>query len=276
MDSAPASGSLSETDLQSRLSFTCCDVRIDAHTPASATAELMRSRDIGHGRAVHLCNAYTLSLAARDPDFRNQLNAAALNLADGTPVVWVGRRLGFDLDQRVYGPELMVNTIDRGRDVGLRHYLFGGTDESLRRIHATLSTRFPGAAIVGRDAPPFRPLLPWERQEVARRISAAHADVVWVGLGTPRQDHVVHDLAELVPATFVAVGAAFDFLAGTKSQAPVWLRDRGLEWAYRLIREPKRLWRRYLIGNTVFVMNVARGRYGTGEPESPGTVGTPA
>lgn len=261
------SGLASESQLGLPLAFACCGVRIDAHTPASATAELLRSVGLERGRAAHLCNAYTLSIAAHDPGYRRRLNASELNLADGMPLIWLARRLGLaHMDRRVYGPDLMLDTVDRGRAVGLRHYLHGGTDEVLARLRTVLARRYPGARVVGSDAPPFRPLDRAEQLDAARRIEAAGADVVWVGLGTPRQDDFVHQMRRLVPATLVGVGAAFDFIAGTKRQAPAWMQDRGLEWLYRMATEPRRLGRRYVVGNTVFLANVARGRFGLALP----------
>jgi N-acetylglucosaminyldiphosphoundecaprenol N-acetyl-beta-D-mannosaminyltransferase len=247
--------------------FEVCGVRIDPYTLASATTELIRSPgrrgvDAGTGRsagcAVHLCNAYTLSLAAKDPAYRWRLNAGDLNLPDGMPLVWLGRRLGLDVHQRVYGPDLMRSTIDHGRPTGLRHHLYGSTEQVLQRMERTLVAEYPGARIVGREAPPFRPLDRAEHLAAARRIERSRADVVWVGLGTPRQDDTVHLLRAWLPVTLVAVGAAFDFIAGTRPQAPVWMQTRGLEWLYRLGAEPRRLWRRYLFGNSRFLWTVAR------------------
>jgi N-acetylglucosaminyldiphosphoundecaprenol N-acetyl-beta-D-mannosaminyltransferase len=247
--------------------FEVCGVRIDPYTVGSATAELIRSPDrrganagIGRttGRAVHLCNAYTLALAAKDPAYRRRLNAGDLNLPDGMPLVWLGRRLGLDVHQRVYGPDLMRATIDHGRPTGLRHHLYGSTERVLQRMERTLLAEYPGARIVGREAPPFRPLDRSEQLVAARRIERSGADVVWVGLGTPRQDDTVHELRALLPVTLVAVGAAFDFIAGTRHQAPVWMQARGMEWLFRLAVEPRRLWRRYLFGNSRFLWTVAR------------------
>ena len=242
-------------------SFTCCSVRIDAHSLDSAVDALLRAPDGHGGRAVHLCNAYTLSLARRDRELRQWLNEGDLNLPDGMPLIWVGRRLGLGgLDGRVYGPDLMLATLDRGRELGLRHYLHGATDEVLAVLEADLQERFPGVEIVGRDAPPFRELTADEELALERRLIDLQPDVVWVGLGTPKQDAFVHRFGQRVPSTFVAVGAAFDFISGAKRQAPAWMQDRGLEWAYRLASEPRRLWRRYLVGNARFVAGVARDR----------------
>jgi len=242
-------------------SFRCCSVRIDAHTLESAVDALLSRPNPHQGRAVHLCNAYTLSLARHDPELRRQLNQSDLNLPDGMPLIWVGRRLGLDhLDRRVYGPDLMLATMDRGRELGLRHYLHGSTDEVLTALEAELRRRLRGVDIVGRDAPPFRELTADEDLALGQRLIDLRPDIVWVGLGTPKQDVFLYNFRNRVPSTFVGVGAAFDFISGAKRQAPVWMRARGLEWAYRLAREPRRLWRRYLIGNARFAAGVVRDR----------------
>jgi len=242
-------------------SFTCCSVRIDAHTLESAVDALLSRPDPQEGRAVHLCNAYTLSLALRDPELRHRLNQGDLNLPDGMPLIWVGRRLGLDhLQGRVYGPDLMLAAMDRGRELGLRHYLHGSTDEVVTMLEAELRRRLPGVDIVGRDAPPFRELTAEEELTLERRLVGLRPDIVWVGLGTPKQDVFVHHFRHRAPSTFVAVGAAFDFISGAKRQAPVWMQERGLEWAYRLAHEPRRLGRRYLVGNARFVAGMVLDR----------------
>lgn len=238
-------------------SFTCCSVRIDAHTIESAVDRLLLTRIRGEGRAVHLCNAYTLSLAQRDQELRRLLNADNLNLPDGMPLIWVGRWLGLKyLGERVYGPNLMIATMDRGREFGLRHYLYGTTDEILQKLEVALCKRLPGVDIVGRDAPPFRELTAEEDADLEQRLAEARPDVVWVGLGTPKQDRFIHAFHSRIPATFIAVGAAFDFVSGNKRQAPAWIQKRGLEWAYRFAHEPRRLARRYFVGNTRFVVSL--------------------
>ncbi|MBK9180789.1 MAG: WecB/TagA/CpsF family glycosyltransferase [Acidimicrobiales bacterium] len=236
--------------------FRCCGVRIDALTHEAAVRAVLA----GGPRAVHLCNAYTLSLALDDAGLHAALDRGDLNLPDGMPLVWLGRRAGFEhLQTRVYGPDLMAASVDRGRVTGTRHFLYGSTPAVLDALAAALEARFPGARLVGHHSPPFRELTPAEEDGVTELVRATTPDIVWVGLGTPRQDLFVDRFRDRIGATLVAVGAAFDFLAGTKPQAPRVLQQAGLEWAYRLAREPRRLWRRYLIGNGVFLQGVARG-----------------
>jgi N-acetylglucosaminyldiphosphoundecaprenol N-acetyl-beta-D-mannosaminyltransferase len=237
--------------------FRSCGVRIDALPLDEAANAIVTGRAQG---AVHLCNAYTLSLASRDPLLADVLERGSLNLPDGMPLVWIAKRIGVEhLETRVYGPDLMAKALDVGRSFGVKHYLYGSTDDVLAKLTGEIDRHWPGADIVGAESPPFTddPLV-FERSLAA--IEASGATVVWVGLGTPKQDVIAQRLAERHPVTFVAVGAAFDFLAGTKKQAPPWAQRNGLEWGYRLATEPGRLWKRYLIGNTRFVVLNVRER----------------
>lgn len=209
---------------------------------------------------VHLCNAYTLALADERADVLASLATAAANLPDGMPVVWWAHRHGIPQAERVYGPDLMEAVIDLGRGTAARHYLYGSTPEVLDELQAAIAVRWPGAEIAGAESPPFRDLSDDELTASARRAEAAGATIVWVGMGTPKQDLIVHRMATASDLTFVAIGAAFDFIAGTKSQAPRWMMRIGMEWFYRLITEPRRLWKRYLVYNAKFVRILWRDR----------------
>lgn len=241
----------------------CARVPITACTRQAAAAEVvwLATSDLDHGLDVHLCNAYTLALADRDDRFRAMLVDAAVNFPDGKSVVWANqlRYRGLDLpSERVYGPDLFLDVLDAGRTAGLRHYLLGSTPEVLAALQAELHRRFPGLLLVGAESPPFRPLTDDERRRQAAAIRTSGAQVVWVGLGTPKQDWESARLAAEVPAVFAAVGAAFDFVAGTVKQAPPFMQRNGLEWLFRLGAEPRRLWRRYLFGNARFVRAAMR------------------
>ncbi|MFD1658050.1 WecB/TagA/CpsF family glycosyltransferase [Streptomyces caeni] len=230
------------------------------------SAGVHRAADAVPRSDVHLCNAYTLALAARDPELHRILRSASLNLPDGQPVVWANRLLhrGTVLPStRVYGPDLLLDVFDLGRQTGLRHYLLGSTPQVLDALHSALRRRFPNALITGACSPPFRPLTTQEERKQRESIRSAEADIVWVGLGTPKQDRWAAELCGALPVVAVAVGAAFDFIAGTKPQAPRWMRRSGLEWTFRLGCEPRRLWRRYLFGNALFVGGVVRQATGT-------------
>lgn len=247
-----------ETGVSSR--FICCRVRIDGLGRDAAVATLLDSR-YGQPRRTHLCNAYTLSLALRDPDYRRLLNQSDLNLADGAPVAAVGRRRGQpQMTERVYGPGMMLHVLDRGRERGLRHYLYGSTPATVAKLAESLRVRLPGVDIVAAESPPFRPLTEAEEDDLIGRVRELRPDIFWVGLGTPKQDWFVGEYTARLQTTVVPVGAAFDFWSGTKPVAPALVRRYGMEWAYRLVTEPRRLWKRYLIGNPLFVYGVLTDR----------------
>jgi N-acetylglucosaminyldiphosphoundecaprenol N-acetyl-beta-D-mannosaminyltransferase len=243
-------------------SYTCSGVRIDGFGVEEAADQLLELglRDLG--AHTHLCNAYTLALAQQDESYRRMLNDSALNLPDGTPVAWVGRALGVDVTGPARGADVMLATMERGIAFGIKHYVYGATQETIDALVANLTAQFPGLEIVGAEAPPFRPLSPIEHAAVVRRLRLSGAHLVWVGLGTPKQDIFAAEFSQLVDAAFVPVGAAFDFIAGHKRQAPQWMHGTGLEWIYRLATEPRRLFRRYLSGNLRFLASVRRSSRG--------------
>ncbi|HEX6076230.1 MAG TPA: WecB/TagA/CpsF family glycosyltransferase [Micromonosporaceae bacterium] len=247
-----------DTGVSSR--FICCRVRIDGLGRDAAVAALLDSR-YGQPRRTHLCNAYTLSLALREPRYRRMLNESDVNFADGHYVAVVGRRRGQpQMTERVYGPGMMLDTLDRGRDRGLRHYLYGAAPETVAALAESLRARLPGVRIVAAESPPFRPLTDAEERDLIGRVQELRPDIFWVGLGTPKQDWFVAEYTARLATTVVPVGAAFDFWAGTKPIAPALIRRYGMEWAYRLATEPRRLWKRYLIGNPLFVYGVLTDR----------------
>jgi N-acetylglucosaminyldiphosphoundecaprenol N-acetyl-beta-D-mannosaminyltransferase len=205
-----------------------------------------------------------------DPELRAALLASSLNVPDGQPLVWAINALGHSLTDRVYGPELMARACERSVSNGHRFYLYGGRDQgALVQLTVNLRRRFPGVRIVGGYAPPFRPLTDEEQTAISAEINESEADVVWVGIGVPKQEKWMAALRpQLEAPVLIGVGAAFDFHAGLVPQAPPWLQRAGLEWAYRLAHEPRRLWRRYLRYNPRFVGAFARqlaARRGAGE-----------
>jgi N-acetylglucosaminyldiphosphoundecaprenol N-acetyl-beta-D-mannosaminyltransferase len=207
---------------------------------------------------VNVCTSGTVLECHDHPRLAGIVNGAGMATPDGMPLVWLGRRHGLQVS-RVYGPDLMLRVCDQGRARRIRHFYYGSTESVLSRLRDRLQQRFPGLEVVGMQAPPFRALTADEIQATAALINAARPDVVWVGLGTPKQDDWVGQFRPLLDApVLVAVGAAFDFHAGTVRQAPRWMMRAGLEWLFRLLMEPRRLWRRYLIGNPRFVALVLR------------------
>jgi len=226
-------------------------VRIDALTINDVLDALVNGTTKG---AVHLCNAYTLSLAARDDALASALNDGSLNVADGKPVVWIGRHLGYtQMVRRVYGPELMERTFDQSQGTSIRHYLYGGSPEVAIALRNVIRQRWPNALLVGSESPRFGTLSDEDLELAIERFNESGASIVWVGLGTPKQDFVSARLAARSNLTYIAVGAAFDFIAGTKRQAPAFMREHGLEWLFRFLSEPRRLWKRYLVGNSMFI-----------------------
>jgi N-acetylglucosaminyldiphosphoundecaprenol N-acetyl-beta-D-mannosaminyltransferase len=243
----------------------CAGVPITLLTRAEACALLIHSAIDGPARPmdVHLCNAYTLALADKSDRFRDLLNHSGLNLPDGKPVVWASRLLHRGKHTpmtQVRGSDLFLETFAAGNHHQVRHYLLGSTPQVLEALTNNLRHLFPGVQIVGTESPPYRELTDVEREEQIARVLESKAQLVWVGLGTPKQDVEVARLASQLPAVFVAVGAAFDFVAGSKAAAPFWMQRLGLEWMYRLMTEPRRLWRRYLFGNLRFLKAVTSRR----------------
>jgi N-acetylglucosaminyldiphosphoundecaprenol N-acetyl-beta-D-mannosaminyltransferase len=207
---------------------------------------------------IHLINAYTVALSDVDLEYRDLLRSAHTNLPDGRPLSLIGRfRVGRSFGQ-VRGPSLFHETLQLDWPRPLRHFLLGGTEESLAHLTRQIGQVAPSANVVGTNSPPFGPLTENDRAMIRDEILSSGANILWVGLGTPKQDYEVARLARQLDIPCVAVGAAFDFLAGTKLEAPRLLRRLGLEWLFRLFTEPRRLWRRYLIGNLMFLRAVAR------------------
>jgi N-acetylglucosaminyldiphosphoundecaprenol N-acetyl-beta-D-mannosaminyltransferase len=243
----------------------CAGIPISSLSPRDAAYKLiwLARAPLAAGVDVHLCNAYTLALADRDPELHALLRNAMMNLPDGTPVVWANRLMHPEADvpkRRVRGPALFLDVFELGQEVGLKHYLLGSTPEVLGSLVANLEESYPGAKIVGSESPPFRDLTDDEREQQRVRIVESGAEIVWVGLGTPKQDLECARMAAETRKVFVAVGAAFDFAAGVKTEAAPWMQNNGLEWVHRLSQEPGRLWKRYLFGNVRFVRAAIRGR----------------
>lgn len=214
---------------------------------------------------VNVCNADVVLQAHDNPQLAAIINASGLATPDGMPLVWIGRRRGLPV-ARVYGPDLMMALCEDGIKHGWSHYFYGGTPKVLEDLTSKLTARFPGLKIAGTWAPPFRPLTTGEESEVEGRINAACPDVIWVGIGTPRQDFWMAKFRPMLDApVMIAVGAAFNFHAGHVRQAPRWMMRSGLEWLFRLSVEPQRLWHRYLVGIPRFLWLVLSSRERTGK-----------
>lgn len=207
---------------------------------------------------VCLSTVHSVGEARRDPALRHILNHAFLNTTDGMPLVWLGRHHLGPQVERVYGPDLMLALLEATRDGQVTHYFYGGAPGVAEALRARLEKRFPGVRIVGVESPPFRPLHAAEQRALQERVAATAPDLFWVGLGAPKQDRFMAEyLPQLPTIMMLGVGAAFDFHSGRVRQAPRWMQRSGLEWLFRLGSEPRRLWRRYLVYNPLFVGRVA-------------------
>jgi N-acetylglucosaminyldiphosphoundecaprenol N-acetyl-beta-D-mannosaminyltransferase len=192
--------------------------------------------------------------AQHNSRFKQALAQADLVVADGMPVIWLGRRKGHRLPRRVYGPELLEQFWDRTAHRGYRHFFYGGSPGIADKLAQRFALQFPTHTIAGTLSPPFRALTASEDREIVDSINHSQPDVLWIGLGTPKQELWMHEhRSRLQVPVMIGVGAAFDFHAGSLRQAPMWMGDHGLEWLFRLAQEPGRLWRRYLITGAEFL-----------------------
>jgi N-acetylglucosaminyldiphosphoundecaprenol N-acetyl-beta-D-mannosaminyltransferase len=220
------------------------------------TALEVIDRWITGGARQYICvtGVHGVMESQRDETLREIHNAAGLVTPDGMPLVWLSRLNGWRNTSRVYGPDLMLELCERSLATGYRHFFYGGQDGVPDRLAERLQRRFPGLTVAGTYSPPFRALSTSEDDEIIRRINEAKPDIVWVGLSTPKQEHwMASHLNRLSVPVLIGVGAAFDFHAGLKRQAPRWMQQNGLEWFFRLMSEPRRLWRRYLVNNPSFI-----------------------
>ena len=210
--------------------------------------EERRSSKGARARYICVTSVHGIILAQDDPEFAQILNEADIATPDGMPLVWALRSFGTRGQQRVYGPTLMLEICRRAARTGYRIFLYGGREEVLEALSAKLHERFPALVIAGTFAPPFRPLTVEEDRALQEVIRRADPDVVFVGISTPKQERWMYEHRECFPGVIlIGVGAAFDFHAGRTRQAPEWMQRAGLEWLFRLMTEPKRLWRRYLL-----------------------------
>lgn len=231
---------------------------VDPVDIAETVARIEAMIAAGNGGAVCATNVHTVMEGHYHPAYRAAVNDADLSVPDGMPIVWASSLLGTPLRERVYGPDLLLAVCADPRLRQRRHFFYGATAKTLVRLRSALTARFPHLIVAGMEAPPFRPLTPEEDARAVATINGSGAEILWVGLGAPKQERWMAEHREKLRAVQVGVGAAFDFLSGVKRQAPVWMRRRGLEWLFRLGMEPRRLWRRYLIYNPLFILKFWR------------------
>lgn len=220
---------------------------------------LLRAAEAGQPATADFGAVHVLATAARDADFRATVNALDMVAPDGQPVRWA---MNFfhkaGLSDRVYGPELTRRVCKAAAKRGVSIYLYGSSPETIEKLKANLLTMFPALKIAGAESPPFRPLTAAEDAAAVERINASGAGLLFIGLGAPKQEAFAVAHRQSIRPVQLCVGAAFDFHAGVKSTAPAWMQKRGLEWLYRLVKEPRRLWKRYLVTNSVYLMLFAK------------------
>ncbi|HVM60886.1 MAG TPA: WecB/TagA/CpsF family glycosyltransferase [Verrucomicrobiae bacterium] len=247
------------TELQHRFIL---GTRVDATSYADATARIVNWAQAGDSRYVCVCGVHGVMEGHDTADFQKVSNTADLVTPDGMPLVWALRQLGIKGQNRVYGPDLTLNVLRAAEEAGIAVGLYGGTEEVLRALQKTYREQFPRLQIVYAYSPPFRPLTHDEDEAAVQAINTSGARILLVGLGCPKQEYWVAAHRDRVRAVMVAVGAAFDFHAGRVRQAPLWMRRSGLEWLFRLLMDPRRLWRRYFRNNPRFMWLMARQLFG--------------
>ena len=236
-------------------------VKITPTNLPSACQTIEEWIQVGAPKYICVVPVATIVECQSNENFRRIVNRADMATPDGMPVVWLGKLAGHKTIDRTYGPDLMREVCRLSAKKGYKIYLYGATEPTCRRLELKLLEQFPHLNIVGRFSPPFRPLSDEENDQVLSKINQADPDILWIGLGSPKQDYWMSDYrARLKVPVMVGVGAAFDFLSGAKRQAPAWMQRSGLEWFFRLCCEPRRLWKRYLLGNTKFIYFLLRER----------------
>jgi len=249
--------SASKTQENLRQRVDVLGLAVDPVTISTTLARLAAWIDQGERHYVCVSPVHSVMESARDPALCHIHRAAGLVVPDGMPLVWLCQRAGFPDCRRVYGPDLLLAACRNSINRGWSHYFYGGGPGVARDLAASLQDRFPGLRVAGWESPPFRPPTPREDLETTERINDSGADLVWVGLGMPKQERWMSSRRpRLDPAVLIGVGAAFDFLAGRKPQAPAWMQKRGLEWLFRMTTEPRRLGPRYLRTSPEFVCRV--------------------
>lgn len=228
-------------------------VLVDSIEWDAAVSRIMQWGAGRESRYVSICDAHSIVLAGRNAAHGRHIAAADMVTPDGWPVAWMLRRTVDRTQQRINGPDLMWKLLGRAEELGLAVYFYGTTPQTLEALRTRLEAAFPRLRIVGMHSPPFRPLTPEEDEADVARINASGAQLVMTGLGCPKEDRWMFEHRGRVQAVTLGIGAGIDFWAGTVRRAPPWMRENGLEWLFRLGCEPRRLWKRYLVHNSLFV-----------------------
>ena len=240
---------------QEPITYPVIDARIVGTTMADALEMVMSRAETSAGGYACFVNAHVSVMTRQEPKVRSAIASATYAFPDGMPVYLVGKYLhGLDIE-KISGPDVMEKIFESERGRKLRHYFYGSTPEVLEKLTSSLQECYPGSNIVGAVSPPFRELSDEEQTAQLNAIRSSGAQLVWVGLGAPKQEYWMKaNTSHLPKAVLLGVGAAFDFHAGTIKRAPEWARRLGFEWLHRLLQEPKRLWKRYSLTNSLFIL----------------------
>jgi N-acetylglucosaminyldiphosphoundecaprenol N-acetyl-beta-D-mannosaminyltransferase len=241
-----------------RVTASVIGAPIDVVTWDAALARVTAWACSRESRYVCICNSHSVVTASQDEEFGRVVRNADMATADGAPVAWMLRRLGFSDQARINGPDLMWRYCRIAEHEGVPIYFYGSADRTLAMLRKSLIESFPLLKIAGMLSPPFRALSTQEDDAVVREINESGARVVFVSLGCPKQEKWMAAQRGCIQAVMIGVGAAFDYHAGVLRRAPLWMQRNGLEWLHRLITEPRRLWKRYLVTNTLFLIGAAR------------------
>ena len=247
------------SNIRERFSVPVCpiwgvDIAVtDMDKLLSFTAENVKELS---GEYIAVANVHTTVTAGEDENYRDIFNASVMAIPDGGPLSTVAHKRGFPEMQRTTGPSYMGEVLKMSGEYGWTHYFYGSTPETLEKLRATIEKDFPGAKVVGMYSPPFRPMTEEEDKEITEQINSLSPDFVWVGLGAVKQEKWMAAHRGRVHGLMVGVGAAFDYYAGNISRAPQWMQKANLEWLYRLMQEPRRLFKRYFVTNTKFIWHV--------------------
>jgi N-acetylglucosaminyldiphosphoundecaprenol N-acetyl-beta-D-mannosaminyltransferase len=242
----------------SRIGQAVLGTWVDALFWEDAIGQLVTWGLARESRYVCICNVHVIVTATRDPEFKSALSGADMTTADGAPIAWALRQLGFPAQERIAGPDLMWRYLREAERLGQQVFLYGSTSETLIKLRSSIVREFPRLKVAGMRSPPFRSTSWAEDQAEVDEINRSGANVVFVGLGCPKQEKWMAAHKGRVNAVMIGVGAAFDFHSGTVKRAPLWWQRNGLEWLYRLGSEPRRLMRRYLVTNTLFIIGFSR------------------
>lgn len=231
---------------------------IDALTWDDALQRIMQWGARHESRYVCICNVHSVVTTTTDIEFKVAVNNADMSTPDGAPIAWALRRLGFPTQERINGPDLMLKYLAQAERNGQKAFFYGSTESTLAKLRVALARQFPNLEIAGTYSPPFRALSREEDEEIVQQINQSGANVVFVGLGCPKQEKWMADHRGRINAVMIGVGAAFDYHSGVIKRAPVWWQKNGLEWLYRLGSEPRRLFKRYAVTNTLFLLGLTR------------------